>query len=240
MSSNYPNVYQISDGTEVGLPVRYLRGKNLSLTFLGDLKGAEELLKGTGLQAVPQEAGKAMVFLQAYEYQTTDLRPYNEFLLGILAVSPKDPAPGVFVTDLPVTQDHTNRAGREIWGFPKIVTEIDIDISEDGKKFAVAVSTPEAGEICAVSGTRGDSVLLPPSDLFTLTILDGKVLRERVQIVHSANLGSGANFVLKAGKTDHQLAANIRTLGLDGASPLLAQYSPIFQSLLYAGVEVPV
>ncbi len=33
------------------------------------LKAANQLLEGTGLQAVPQEAGKAMVFLQAYEYQ---------------------------------------------------------------------------------------------------------------------------------------------------------------------------
>jgi len=238
--ANYPNVYELSDGTTVAVPIRYSKGRLLSAVFLADLGGASKLLKGTGLHAVPTEDGKAMAFVQTYEYQITDLDPYNEFLLGILAISPKDPEPGIWVTDLPVTQDHTNRGGREIWGFPKIVTTIDIDMPQDGKKFNIKVHTPEDGELCSVTGHRGDSILAPPADACTLTILDGTVLRARVQIVHPAHLSTGENVVVKAGKSEHKLSENLRTLGLDGASPMLVAYSPVFQSMLHGGVEVQV
>jgi len=237
-NSDYPNIYNISDGTEVALPIRYTRGSNLVATFLTDLKPAAQLLEGTGLQAVPQEDGQAVVLLLVYEYQSTDLRPYNEVGLAIMAVSPKDPVPGVYITDLPVTQDHTNRAGREIWGFPKFVTEIDI--TQEGKKFGVVVGNSESGQICSMEGTRGASLPVLPSDIFTLTILDGTVLRERVQIRFPSHLSSGEDFLLTVGDSSHQMASNLRLLGLDGATPLMVQYSPVFQSLLFEGVPVPV
>ncbi len=51
----------LSDGTEVALPIRYIDNRCLAATFLTDLERAAQVLEGTGLQAVPQEDGKAVV-----------------------------------------------------------------------------------------------------------------------------------------------------------------------------------
>ena len=56
----------LSDGTEVPLPIRYFDDQCLIATFSTDLNRAAELLKGTGLQAVPQEEGEAVEIGRAH------------------------------------------------------------------------------------------------------------------------------------------------------------------------------
>jgi len=65
----------LSDGTEVALPIRYIDNRCLAATFLTDLERAAHVLEGTGLQAVPQEDGKAVVLYLCWEYRQTDLGP---------------------------------------------------------------------------------------------------------------------------------------------------------------------
>src|SRR5450631_2996472 len=91
----------LSDGTECRLPVRYFDNRGLIATFLTDMNRAAEVLKDTGLQAVPQEDGKAIAILGCFEYRKTDLGPYNEVGLVVLAVAPGDPVPGNYVANLP-------------------------------------------------------------------------------------------------------------------------------------------
>ena len=66
-----------------------------------------------------------------------------------------DPVPAIYVADLPVTTEAANRAGREIWGYNKFVTAIDIKC--DGKKFSATVRDHENELIGALEGTRGAS-----------------------------------------------------------------------------------
>src|SRR6266516_4737861 len=124
----------LSDGTECPLPIRYFDVQCLVATFLTDLDRAAELLKGTGLLAVSQEAGKAVVVLYCIEYRITDIGPYNEVGLTVLAEAPGDPTPANYVVNLPVTTAVANRAGREIWGYNKFVAAIDV--KSEGKKFS--------------------------------------------------------------------------------------------------------
>ena len=82
----------LSDGTECPLPIRYFDVQCLVASFLTDLDRAAELLKGTGLLAVSQEDGKAVVVLYCIEYRITDIGPYNEVGLSVVAAAPGDPA----------------------------------------------------------------------------------------------------------------------------------------------------
>ena len=83
-------------------------------------------LRGTALVAVSQEDGKAVVVVYCIEYRITDIGPYNEVGLTVLAGAPGDPIPANYVVDLPVTTAVANRAGREIWGYNKFVAAIDV------------------------------------------------------------------------------------------------------------------
>ena len=77
----------LSDGTECLLPIRYFDVQCLVATFLAEPDRAAELLRGTGLQAISQEDGKAVVALYCIEYRKTDIGPYNEVGLTVLALN---------------------------------------------------------------------------------------------------------------------------------------------------------
>ena len=116
------------------MPIRYFDVQCLVATFLAEPDRAAELLRGTGLQAVSQEDGRRSSTLYCIEYRKTDIGPYNEVGLTVLALAPGDPIPANYVVDLPVTTAVANRAGREIWGYNKFVAAIDV--KSDGKTFS--------------------------------------------------------------------------------------------------------
>src|SRR2546425_2132701 len=47
---------------------------------------AAQVLKGTGLQAVPQEDGNAVVLYLRWGYRQTDIGPYNQVAVTLLPV----------------------------------------------------------------------------------------------------------------------------------------------------------
>ena len=223
----------LSDGTEVPLPIRFFDAQCLLATFMTGLERAAEVLTGTGLQTVVQEDGNAIVLLGCFEYRKTDIGPYNEVCLGVWAVAPGDRIQACYVINLPVTTATANRAGREIWGYNKFVTPIDIQ--RDGKKFSTTLDDPDNALILMLEGTRGASVPMPPADVPTFSVLDGKVIKTVIRPMTPFQLSGGHDFVLKLGKSEHPMADNLRILGLDGARPALVQYADPLQSLLFPG-----
>jgi hypothetical protein len=226
----------LSDGTECPLPIRYFDVQCLVATFLTEFDKAAELLKGTGLQAVPQEDGKAVVVLYCIEYRKTDIGPYNEVGLTVLAAAPGDPFPANYVLNLPVTTAVANRAGREIWGYNKFVAAIDVN--SDGKKFATTLRDTENELIGALEGGRGASVPAPPTDILTFTLHDRRIIKTLIQVLTPFRASSGDSLVFKVGTSRHPMAKNLRTLALDGARPVLVQYADPFQALLFPGRAV--
>jgi hypothetical protein len=223
----------LSDGAVCPLPIRYFDLQYLVVTFLADLDRAAELLKGTGLQAVPQEEGKAIVQIGSFQYRQTDIGSYNEMGLVILATAPGDPTPASYVVHLPVSTAFANRAGREIWGYNKFVA--DIAINNDGRHCSAALLDHEQALICSLEGQRGPAIPLPPTDILTFSVLGGRLIKTLIRVLTPLQLGKGDSFLLKVGPSDHLMAKNLRALGLDGARPVLVQYADPAQSLLFAG-----
>lgn len=68
-----------------------------------------------------------MASLAFVRYEDGDLDRYHEVAVAFLVEDPSEPKrPGVLIHRLPVDQEFTCAAGREIWGFPKFVTPIGI------------------------------------------------------------------------------------------------------------------
>jgi hypothetical protein len=226
----------LSDGTMVPLPVRYFDAQCLLATFTAELSSATSFLKGTELQAVPQDDKKALALLGCFEYRTTDIGPYNEACLAILTIARGDPIPAWYVMNLPVTTSAANRAGREIWGFNKFVTAIEVERKQTD--FWTIVHDPGNAKILTLQGTSSASVSTPPADVLTFSYLSGKLLKTIVRVMTPFKVSGGGNFVLNVGTSTHPMADNLRTLGLDGARPVLLQYADPFQSLLFPGQAV--
>jgi hypothetical protein len=226
----------LSDGTVVPLPVRYFDAQCLLAMFSAELSSATWLLKGTALQAVPQDDKKALALLGCFEYRTTDSGPYNEACLAILAIARSDPIPAWYVTNLPVTTPAANRAGQEIWGFNKFVTAIEVERKRND--FLTIVRDPGRAKILTLEGTSGASVPTPPADVLTFSLLAGKLLKTIVRVMTPFKVSGGENFVLNVGASTHPMADNLRALALDGARPVLVQSVDPFQSLLFPGQVV--
>jgi hypothetical protein len=223
----------LSDGTECPLPIRYFDVQCLVATFLTDLDRAAGLLKSTGLQAVSQEDGKAVVLLYCIEYRITDIGPYNEVGLTVLAAAPGDPIPANYVVNLPVTTAVASRAGREIWGYNKFVAAIDV--KSDGKNFSTILRDTDAEMIGSLEGRRGASVPTPPTDILTFTLHQGRLIKTVIRVLTPSSSSSGENFLFKIGTSSHPMTSNLRTVALDGARPVLVHYTDPFQALLFPG-----
>lgn len=225
----------LSDGSACWLPIRYFDAQLLIATYLVDYGRAAALLKDTGVIAVPQGIGQALVAFGCFAYRKTDIGPYNEVGLTVLSTSPKSPVPALYVVHLPVNTALANRAGHEIWGYNKFVAAIDI--AEAGAHFTMNIRDPDDVTIATFDGTRGACVTMPPNDIVTFSILGGQLIRTVIQMMTPSQLGGGS-FSLKIGESTHPMAASLRRLGLDGLSPMLVQYAEPFQSLLFPGQAV--
>lgn len=222
----------LSDGTIVPLPIRYFDDQCLIASFRVDQNRAAELLKDTGLKVVAQD-GKAAVAFGCFEYRKTDIGPYNEVGLTVLALAPGDPIPALYVANLPVNTERANRAGREIWGYNKFVATIDI--AGDHKNFSMMIRDPENVTIAKLEVCRGSSIPMRPTDMLTFSLLGGSVIKTLIRVLTPFQVSSGDGFVLKLGTSRHPMANNLRALRLDGVRPAMVQYADPFRSLLFPG-----
>jgi Acetoacetate decarboxylase (ADC) len=225
----------LSDGSVCALPIRYFDAQMLIATYMVDYGRAAALLKDTGVVAVPQGIGQALVAFGCFHYNKTDIGPYNEVALGILSSSPKTPLPALYILHLPVDTEAAHRAGVEIWGYNKFLASIDI--AGSGNDFSMAIRDPDKVTIARFKGTRTASVSMPPNDIVTFSMLDGQLIKTAVKMMTPSQLGGGV-FSFKTGESGHPMAGSLRTLELDGLNPVLVQYADPFQSLLFAGQAV--
>lgn len=242
-----------SEGS-VELPILYYDVTNVVALFLADRAGASELLADAGLDVALARGDRALVGVSFYEYRHTTVGVYNEVGVAIFAV-PRGQRPtrlgaaelyvppswrkvGAYVVDLPVTTAAACAAGRELWGYPKFIT--DIPFERNGRHIDTAVIDPDDGEtICEFTGTMGRGVPAPAMSLMTYSRKDDALCRTHVDVRGAVEARGPGTTRLKVGASSHRMANNLRRLGLGSAQPALVMVTDRFQSRLNAGRAVP-
>lgn len=236
----------------VELPIRYYDVSVVVAVFSADRRGAEELLAGTGVELA---GGRAVVALAFYEYRDTSVGAYNEVGTAIFAQpagarwprlgwldawrAPPQRTIGAWVVDLPVTTPIANAAGRELWGYPKFVTEIDVALR--GRLVEARVADPSgAGDIVTLRGRLGPSVPAPPMSVVTFTQHRGQLWRTHVDVRGVMRAHAPGSVRLEVGRSKHRMAENLERLGLASARPLAVLATDAFQSKLWAGAPARV
>jgi hypothetical protein len=234
---------------DVALPVLYRDVSVVLAFFRVDHRRASGVLEGTPFAPVKFLGGGALAGLAAYDYRDTSIGGYRE-VATTLAVVPRSvrvPAlpflhllragahadVGWHVLDLPVTTEIADAAGRELWGFPKFTTEIDVRVRAPA--VSVAVQAPAGGApIVTLEGRAGAGISLGALDLVCHTVRGGEVCRTLVEGSGRMQTGLGRGLVLRAGAGDHPMARRLRDLGLDGARPMSAQVCGAYRAVLHA------
>jgi Acetoacetate decarboxylase (ADC) len=248
----YPR-YTISTSAGDGeLPAFYTDARSFFAWYLIDPERATSLISREKLELI-QVGGKALVVVSFFEYLQTTLGPYNEVSVAV-AVKPKRAATprfpilslmrpvdknivGFEILDLPVTTSLADVAGREIFNFPKFVTEITFSLG--GKSFFGSVRDPEGSDaIVSLGGEVGPGVRWAVPDMVLYSVRDGQLLRTNVNTRGVGHNRLPGTIRLRVGDSQHPMAERLKQLGLDGLKPAWIATAQPFQSRLNQGVAI--
>jgi hypothetical protein len=217
-------------GRTVKLPVEVRRATQWGVQYLVPTAAAQRLVDPTGLQVTGPLPGRALVALAVCRYDDTDLDPYHEIAVSFV-VRPHDAPPatpvqrvreffagaiGAYIHRLPVDQEFSCRAGRDIWGFPKWVTTIDIDEPPAGSSPAGSGTTVRLVDggvhVLTLNVAPGVGIGLPAQSPPSYSFADGTLRRTTWTSSAEGTTGrpGGARIVLG----DHPMAEELRALGL--------------------------
>jgi hypothetical protein len=184
-------------GQTVTMPVEVRDASSATVMWDVDAAAVQALLPGDAVALV--------------DYKDNDLGSYLE--IGLIAfVRPRAGGEdGTFILRLPVDQEFTCHAGRDIWGFPKTVEQISFDYADSSLTASLTVD----GElVLRLTVPRGGGDDMPAMPMASYTLLDGTPCATRF-----TQTGAGTQVVFgDEGVTlelgDHPWAKELATLGL--------------------------
>jgi Acetoacetate decarboxylase (ADC) len=130
-------------GEDVTIPVEVRDASAHMASFLVPAAAAQDLIGYSGLEVAEPLPGRAVCSVAFMRYVESDLGPYHELAVAFLVRHKGMEAAsgftksaevvrgflGAFIHQLPVNQTFTLEAGRGIWGFPKFLSDIDLDVT---------------------------------------------------------------------------------------------------------------
>jgi hypothetical protein len=218
-------------GRRVSLPVEVRRAGQWGVQYLVPARAAQRLVDPTGLEVAGPVPGRALVALAVCRYDDTDLDPYHEVAVSFVVRQHDAPAGasaaqrvrefatgaiGAYIHRLPVDQEFTCAAGRDIWGFPKWVTTIDIDEPAPGSRGRGSGTTvrlvDDGAHVLTLTMASGGRLSLPAQAPPSYSFADGVLRRTEWTTSSTGTTGrfGGATLVLG----DHPMADELRSLGL--------------------------
>ncbi|MCP9950584.1 acetoacetate decarboxylase family protein [Actinomadura madurae] len=232
-------------GERVTLPVRIRDAAVGSAMFAVPAGAAQAVIAYSGLEVAEPLPGKAICSLAFVRYADGDLGPYHEFAVAFLVRPPGGTGSagvlgrlrgiGAFIHWLPVNQEFTLEAGRTIWGFPKEIADIPMDLAGRVLRCAVRFGGRTAIEVAVRPGIpMPDAAGAPSMDAYSC--LDGVTRRTPWTLTPSRvrTRPGGAKVVLG----DHPVAEELRGLGLDRARALSSSTVGHLRMVFQAAEEV--
>ena len=196
------------EGSWVALPVVVRDAKVVTASFLVAAAGVRRLLDPR--LDVASVLGRTLCIVTAVEYLDNDLGRYDEVGVAFLVRCPRvSRRVGAYIHRLPVTTPFSCAAGREVWGFPKIVA--DIRRSEEGGRRTTTLAA-DGQHVLTLSVLVGGRRRVPERPLDAFAVRDG-VLYRTPFVSSAAGLGvrlGGATLALGP----HPIAEELRALGL--------------------------
>jgi len=259
MKSDFFDVPQTDYTTSCGViqvPVFYQRLAMRAINYFVEEDRVLPLLKDTGLLPVRYFNGKVLTTLTFFNYQEVSLSAYDEVVLSVSVYPealgrPSFPSlklllgksakswqnMGVYVVEMVVTIPEARAGGREIWGYPKFLTQIPSQLSADHFKFAV-LDPDTQGPIVDVEGELGPGIPGRPFDMVTFGNHRDKILRTVVEVDGKVKHRRCKQIEVKVAPTKHRMAESLRALGLDTAKPFAVMTSDYLRTKLNAGTPV--
>ncbi len=220
-------------GREVTLPVFVRQARSAAVTYVVSSDAARNLLPGDGLEIAEVMPGRTLFSISSVDYIDNDLGDYNEVSLAFFVRERGTPAGfpytgaaydfvrnrlATYIHRLPVTQSFTREAGEGIWGFPKTVEEIDINVGDESCRTTLSC---DGRHVLTLDVPAGGTRRIPDAAMTTYSYIGGRLHRTRF-LTGAEQCGfqlAGSTLTLG----DHPIADELRALGLP-RRPLLSAW----------------
>jgi hypothetical protein len=208
-------------GEQVTVPVEVRSAKMVGGTFAAPFTATRELIAYSGLTPVKLAGTLAVCMVSGVQYTDNDLGPYNEIALAIVVEPPDHPGHGVaglatgdvttLIHRLPVNQEFTCAAGRDIWGFPKWIADISYQ-ERPGRTDVVMLDAGEHAMTLSVDTRFAVPVPGSEMEMSCFSFRDGVLRRTpwTMRLAHARMRPGGATVAVGEGS---QLADDLRRLG---------------------------
>ncbi|QRY54621.1 acetoacetate decarboxylase family protein [Mycolicibacterium septicum] len=122
------------------MPVQIRAAEQHMAMFSVDADAAQRMIDYSGLRVYRHRPNRAMVVLMLMHYIDGDLGPYLEYGTNVMVNRPGSAesglrglgSAGAFVHHLPVDGEFTLQAGRQIWGYPKVLADFTVRGADNG------------------------------------------------------------------------------------------------------------
>lgn len=116
------------------MPVQIRAAEQHMAMYSVDADAAQRMIDYSGLRVYRHRPNRAMVVLMLMRYIDGDLGPYLEYGTNVMVNRPGSAesglrglgSAGAFVHHLPVDGEFTLQAGRQIWGYPKVLADFTV------------------------------------------------------------------------------------------------------------------
>ena len=217
-------------------PVEYKDQLRISANFTISSEKARKMLLSKRLEPIEAKPGVAILSIIAYEYHNIQgLKPYNEFGT-FLPVNYRGEdgslgGPGVYCLHLPVTTEMARWGGVAIYGFPKIVAEIDWEHEKNSSSCAV---WHDGKNVAKLTVNKLETKIATQKSI-CYTYKDGSILKSLVETeghVGFSRKAGGAKLELG----DHKIAEDLKQLEISHEA-FEYQYIPKMYMLLHQPSE---
>lgn len=237
----------------VDIPALYHDTSSVTAFFLCDYDKILPKIKKPGLVPARVLNGKVLTAIGFFDYRDTALGVYNEMIL-MTAVYPdlsgrRRPTGFQFIKnattkklgfhhiDIVLTETFPLVAGEEIWGFPKLISDVSFACSNG--RFEGRASARSTGELIAqFKCPYWKGLPAPFSDATFYTFHKDSILKIIINIDALGRITSGRNSEFLIGNSDDRMTRHLRDLGLDGAKPLFIQTCEKLKFRLNKGVPI--
>lgn len=140
MSDTTPASQHTVLGTVLTMPVQIRTAEQHMAMFSVDADAAQRMIDYSGLRVYRHRPHRAVVVLMLMHYIDGDLGPYFEYGTNVMVNRPGSEGSGLrglgsagaFVHHLPVDGEFTLQAGRQIWGYPKVLADFTVRGADNG------------------------------------------------------------------------------------------------------------
>ena len=239
----------MNDQQAYNFPIQFEDVHYIASLYTANKEKVNSLLEGTGLKAGLPFFGKPVVALGLIQYKVSDLGSYNEIILAIPVIRATEKTGlknwidlyadfskrkgGQYIIHIPVTTQQSVDAGRNLWGYPKILLPITHQFSNNHIHTTLL---DEANQpLIQVKGGLGFGVPIPAMQLMTYSFLNNELLKTTVDVSSSMKWKIGAQLKIQVDSLKHPIGNDIRELGIENKNPIFTIESKHFKAKFNEG-----